>query len=194
MAEHHFHVRLDALYDLDGLEDLEDLDDRDDLEASSGDTAGGRSDGVLEGSLTPEAHSRPARPGAIARRHRIVAEGKPDIVGSSAKVFHGESSRWNPEELLIAALAQCHFLSFVYLAGAAGIEIRAFNIEATGTLEWDSAGKGQMTRVELRPFVSVPGGHRDQAQALHPAAHDACFIARSVNFEVAVIAQTISLV
>lgn len=178
MPEHHFHVRLHAL--------------------TQGDTSveGALGDGDSDLAGDPQANQgepRPARPGALARRHRIVAEGKPDIVGSSAKVFHGEASRWNPEELLIAALAQCHFLSFVYLASGAGIGIRAFEMEATGTLKWDSAGKGQMTHVELRPFVSVPGGQRDQAQALHQEAHQACFIARSVNFEVAVIAQTISL-
>lgn len=170
MPEHHFHLHLLALGESQAP--VEDAHDQ---------------------TRARELESRQARPGALARRHRISAPGKPDILGSSAKVFHGETGRWNPEELLIAALAQCHFLSFVYLAGAADIDIRAFEMEATGTLEWDSTGQGQMTRVELRPFVSVPGGHRDRAQALHPKAHDACFIARSVNFEVAVIAQTISL-
>ncbi len=176
MPEHHFHLRLHALGELDTSTDSEPLQGE-----------------LPQGDHADLGESRPARPGALARRHLIAAEGKPDIVGSSAKVFHGETSRWNPEELLIAALAQCHFLSFVYLAGGAGIDIRAFEMEATGILAWDSAGKGQMTRVELRPFVSVPGGQRDQAQALHHEAHEACFIARSVNFEVAVIAQTISL-
>jgi len=46
------------------------------------------------------------------RDNELSAGGKQIIAGSADKAFHGDRSRWNPEELLIAALSQCHMLSF----------------------------------------------------------------------------------
>lgn len=184
MPEHHFHLRLLAGPDRDNTADNGSTE----LETEGTESNTPRPDNFP----LSTARTGAVRPGALARRHTIVAEGKPDIEGTSARVFHGETSRWNPEELLVAALAQCHFLSFVYLAGLAQIEIRDVEIDATGTLLVEDSGAGQMVRVELRPRVEVPISQRDVAQALHHDAHEACFIARSVNFEVAVIAQTIS--
>ena len=40
-----------------------------------------------------------------SRDHTISAEGNPDILASSDKTFHGTPERWNPEELLLAALS-----------------------------------------------------------------------------------------
>ena len=184
MPEHHFHLRLVAGPVRDNTADSGPTE----LETEDTESNTPRPDNFP----LSAAQTGAVRPGALARRHTIVAEGKPDIEGTSARVFHGETSRWNPEELLVAALAQCHFLSFVYLAGLAQIEIRDVEIDATGTLRVEDSGAGQMVRVELRPRVEVPISQRDVAQALHHDAHEACFIARSVNFEVAVIAQTIS--
>ena len=36
--------------------------------------------------------------------------------GSSDRVFHGDRERWNPEELLLAALSECHMLSYLHVA------------------------------------------------------------------------------
>ncbi len=38
------------------------------------------------------------------RDHVISAAGKPDIVGTADPAFRGDRARWNPEELLVAAL------------------------------------------------------------------------------------------
>ncbi|MDZ4251935.1 MAG: hypothetical protein U1A72_05105 [Sulfuritalea sp.] len=40
---------------------------------------------------------------AYSREHMISAAGKPDLPGSSAPAFRGDASRWNPEDLLLAA-------------------------------------------------------------------------------------------
>ncbi len=131
------------------------------------------------------------RPGQIARRHTIVADGKPALEGSSASIFHGEASRWNPEELLIAALAQCHYLSVVYVAATRGIEMSDYRCSARGSLEWDSSGRGQMTEVVLEPEVTVSPEHVTLMEDVHREAHDLCFIARSVSCEVTINPRTI---
>lgn len=133
------------------------------------------------------------RPGALARRHTISAAGKPTLQGSAAGPFHGEADRWNPEELFIAALAQCHFLSFVYVASTEGVEIVDYHSTASGTLEWDADGSGRMTEVVLEPVVSVPASQVDLLEALHERAHQLCFIARSVTCQVTVKPRAIAV-
>jgi organic hydroperoxide reductase OsmC/OhrA len=51
--------------------------------------------------------------------------GRPQpIAGSSDSAFRGDPGRWNPEQLLTAALAQCHMLSYLHACAAAGIVAR----------------------------------------------------------------------
>jgi organic hydroperoxide reductase OsmC/OhrA len=118
------------------------------------------------------------------RRHRISHLGKPDISGSAAAAFHGEGERWNPEELLLASLAQCHMLTFFYLAGQEGLHIGDYTDTPEAILETHPDGSGNITEVTLKPRVSVRGGFSGDIEALHERAHELCFIARSVNFPV----------
>ena len=120
-----------------------------------------------------------------ARAHELSAEQKPPLKGSSAPTFHGDQAKWNPEELFAAALAQCHYLSYVYVAGEEGLTIHGYTCTATAQLSVSSGG-GQITAVELIPEVTVAPGDEELAQALHVRAHDECFIARSVSCEVTV--------
>lgn len=128
---------------------------------------------------------------AYGRDHRVQAPGKPDIVGSSDKAFHGDVERWNPEELLIAALSQCHMLSFLHVACDAGVVVTSYEDDALGVLELRGDGGGAVTSVVLKPRVEVVPGHGQDINALHHRAHELCFIANSVNFPVECEAQTI---
>lgn len=118
------------------------------------------------------------------RDHVVRAEGKPDIVGSADRVFFGDQDRWNPEELLVAALSQCHMLSFLHVACDAGVVVVDYRDRASGTLSLRPDGAGQVTEVTLRPEVTVEPGHGQDMEALHHRAGELCFIARSVNFPV----------
>jgi organic hydroperoxide reductase OsmC/OhrA len=54
-------------------------------------------------------------------------------------------------------------------------------------MEKNAEGRVAMTRVTLRPAVSFSGERvptREELDALHHAAHEACFIANSVRTEV----------
>lgn len=119
---------------------------------------------------------------AYSRDHILQAAGKPDIGGSSDKIFHGTPERWNPEEMLIAALSQCHMLSFLHVASEAGIVVSEYSDAASGTLELGPDGGGQMTAVVLRPRVVVTGGDVEAVNRAHHRASELCFIANSVNF------------
>ena len=85
---------------------------------------------------------------AYGRQHVVRAEGKlHDLAGSSDRVFHGDRERWNPEELLIAALSQCHMLSYLHVATRHGVVVRGYTDAATGTMLEDGRGGGAFSDV-----------------------------------------------
>jgi organic hydroperoxide reductase OsmC/OhrA len=122
---------------------------------------------------------------AYDRRHEVRAAGKPMIAGSSDPHFRGDADHWNPEELLVAALAQCHLLAFLHVAADSGVVVTGYRDEAQGSMRLNPDGSGEFTEVVLRPRVLVTSAEMvEPAQRLHGRAHSLCFIARSVNFPV----------
>jgi organic hydroperoxide reductase OsmC/OhrA len=125
---------------------------------------------------------------SYGRDHRIHAAGKQhEIAGSSDRVFRGDPDRWNPEELVIAALAQCHMLSYLHVAAVNGIVVVDYRDDAAGTLQQEGDG-GRLISATLRPVVTIAAHHSDEdarrAESLHHRASELCFIANSVNFPV----------
>ena len=114
------------------------------------------------------------------------APGKDPIAGSAARAFHGDADRWNPEELLLAALAECHLLSYLHVAASHGIVVVDYRDDAVGTMTQTRDGGGHFTSVTLRPVVTIDGDDTAAALALalHAEASTKCFIAASMNFPV----------
>ena len=121
---------------------------------------------------------------AYGRDHVISAVGKPTIAGSADRTFHGDADRWNPEELLLAALSQCHMLSYLHVATLHGVVVTGYVDAATGTMQQTDNGGGHFTSATLRPVVTISGGDASLARAIHQEASEKCFIAASVNFPV----------
>ena len=122
---------------------------------------------------------------AYERSHELTAGDKPPIAGSSDPAFRGDPKRWNPEELLVAALSACHQLVYLHLCADAKIVVTAYEDRADGVMLEDDRGGGRFERATLRPVVTIaPGGDADLARELHHAAHEGCFIASSVSFPV----------
>jgi organic hydroperoxide reductase OsmC/OhrA len=119
-----------------------------------------------------------------SRDFRIDFEGKPSLQGSAAGVYKGDDTHVNPEDLLVASLSSCHFLSYLAECARAGVEVVDYRDDAEGTMQIKD-GAMRFTEVVLRPQVLVaPGADRTKAESLHENAHHACFIANSVNFPV----------
>jgi organic hydroperoxide reductase OsmC/OhrA len=119
------------------------------------------------------------------RDHSIVSEGKPQIMGSSDPAFRGDRARYNPEELLVAALSSCHMLAYLHLCAVNHVNVLEYRDVARGTMRENADGSGEFVQVVLHPAVKVSAeSDRDKALALHHDAHKLCFIARSVNFPV----------
>lgn len=122
---------------------------------------------------------------SYSRAHEVRHPEKATIAGSSDAAFRGDPSRWNPEDLLVASLAECHMLSFLHLAADAGVCVRGYVDRAVGVMREGSDGGGHFESVTLRPAVTVAGEvSAESLHALHDKAHQLCFIASSVNFPV----------
>jgi organic hydroperoxide reductase OsmC/OhrA len=121
---------------------------------------------------------------AYGRDHVVRTAGRHDIAGSSDRVFHGDADRWNPEQMLIAALSQCHLLSYLHVAAANGVVVTGYTDAAIGTMVQTADGGGHFTSVTLRPVVTIAPGDPDLALSLHHEASLRCFIASSMNFPI----------
>lgn len=119
-----------------------------------------------------------------SRAHVVTAAGNAhEILGSSDRAFRGDPERWNPEELLVAALSQCHLLSYLHVAARRGVVVEAYRDEASGTMVQVGDG-GHFTEVTLRPTVTISAGDPETALQAHEEAAELCFIAASVSFPV----------
>jgi organic hydroperoxide reductase OsmC/OhrA len=120
-----------------------------------------------------------------SRDHDIRIPGLPVLQGSADPTFHGDSERYNPEQLLLAALAQCHMLSFLHVAVKHGVVVTHYQDDATGVMRLNRDGSGQFESATLNPRVTVADpAHVQLEEQLHREANAVCFIARSVNFPV----------
>ncbi|MHC1480511.1 OsmC family protein [Frateuria aurantia] len=122
------------------------------------------------------------------RSYQIEVAGKPVLEGSADRPFRGDASRHNPEDLLMAALASCHMLAYLYLAAREGLQVLGYRDRVHGQLLLEGEA-GRFAAVQLRPMVSLaPGQDPERANALHEEAHRLCFIANSINFPVHIAA------
>ncbi|MGB3730340.1 OsmC family protein [Microbacterium sp.] len=115
----------------------------------------------------------------------VRAAGKPDLLASSDKPFRGDPTRWNPEDMLVAALSECHLLSYLHVCVTRGVVLTSYRDEATGVMREDGRSGGSFTEVVLHPQVTVADASMvEAAREAHHQAHEWCFIANSVNFPV----------
>ncbi len=118
--------------------------------------------------------------GLAAVNHHMDFPGRPTLELSSAPQYKGDPSRLSPEDLFVGALSSCQMLSYLALAGRAGVTVVAYDDHATGTLAIADK-KMRMTEVVLHPRIMLGvGADAAKALALVHAAHEICFIANSV--------------
>ena len=119
------------------------------------------------------------------RSHTISADGPPDIEGTADPTFLGDPARWNPEQLFVAALSQCHMLWYLGLCARAGVVVSEYVDRPAGTMVTAPDGSGRFTEVVLRPRITVAAEDQvERATALHEKANRMCFVAQSVTCDI----------
>ena len=119
------------------------------------------------------------------RDNEVRAEHAPTIAGSADPAFRGNPSRWNPEQLLIAAVSQCHMLAYLHLAAVNGVVVTGYVDYPTAVMTEDGEGGGKFTDITLYPLVTITDEAAvDLADRLHHDANRTCFIASSLGLPV----------
>ena len=128
-----------------------------------------------------------------SREHVWSFDGGAIVMGSSSPHVvpapYSNPAAVDPEEALIVALASCHMLSFLYVAGKQGFVVDEYRDQATGKMTKNAAGKNWISEVTLHPKILFSGTKTpDQPEiaAMHHEAHEECFIANSVKTDVRV--------
>ena len=115
------------------------------------------------------------------RAHTItVAEQR--VPGSSAPERGGDPAKADPEQLLVAAASSCHMLWFLDFARRKRLRVLAYEDEAEGLMD-----ERRFVRIVLRPAIEFDvDPDPELISSLHARAHDACYIANSLNCPVEV--------
>jgi len=119
------------------------------------------------------------------RSHTVSIQGKPELFLTTDNAAVGDKSKLNPEDLLVSAISSCHMLSYLYACAMEGIVITSYTDHATGIMIENAIGGGSFKKVTLNPICYVADECLiAKAIELHHKAHEICYIANSVNFEV----------
>ena len=119
--------------------------------------------------------------------HDIGFQGGQHLGASAAASYGGDAALADPEQILAAALASCHMLTFLAVAANRKLVPDSYEDDAVAELGKNAEGRMAVTRVTLRPRVRFSGDNvptREDIARLHERAHQGCFIASSVKSEV----------
>jgi organic hydroperoxide reductase OsmC/OhrA len=129
--------------------------------------------------------------GRYSRGHTLTFDGGTVVPASASPHVVGKwavKEAVDPEEMLVAALSDCHMLSFLHVARLAGFTVAAYQDPAEGVMEEIAPGKQAITKVVLHPQIEWIGEAPDEAKLdhLHHEVHEVCVIANSVKTKVTV--------
>lgn len=114
------------------------------------------------------------------------AENLPKIVVAPPKQFGGTGEQWSPEDLLMAAVANCLILSFKAIAKASKFEWEQIECEAEGILD-KVERKLLFTHVVCRVKLVIPASQKKEtAERLLLKAEETCLVSNSMSCESAI--------
>jgi organic hydroperoxide reductase OsmC/OhrA len=119
----------------------------------------------------------------------VPASASPHVV----KPQYAVAAAVDPEEALVAAVSSCQMLFSLSYFSKHNVLVESYVDTPEGVMEKRADGKMAITRVVLRPVVTVSAGSPSAelfAQILHDA-HAECYIANSVNFPVTMEPQLV---
>jgi len=112
-----------------------------------------------------------------------VAENLPALEVAPPKEFDGPGDQWSPEELLVAAVANCLVLSFRAVAKASKLEWLSIECESLGELDRVDR-QTRFTKITTKARLVIPSDeHVDEAEKILIKADRTCFISNSLSVE-----------
>lgn len=128
---------------------------------------------------------------SYGRNFSAMVSGKPSLLGSSDPAFRGDSTRWNPEDMLLTAISACHKLWYLHLCAVNQIKVISYIDRANAIMnEGNDLEVGRFISAMLKPEIIISADSDiEKAFSLHNEAHHFCFIANSVNFPITINAK-----
>jgi peroxiredoxin-like protein len=127
---------------------------------------------------TVSAHSAPGE--HIALR----GDGLEPLTSEAPAQFGGPGDLWSPEDLLVAAIADCFILTFRAISRASKFDWQALSCSATGKLDRIERVT-RFTDIELQVKLTLPAGaDSEKALKLLEKSEANCLITNSMNCEV----------
>ena len=128
--------------------------------------------------------------------YQVTVSGKPEgsLLGSSEQApelvvgpplqFGGPGGQWSPEDLLVAAVANCFILSFRAVATASGLAWTSLQCASEGKL--DKVDRTlRFTEITTRAKLVIPAStDQEAATKLLHKAEQICLVSNSLNSEV----------
>jgi organic hydroperoxide reductase OsmC/OhrA len=129
--------------------------------------------------------------GRYSRGHTVSFDGGTVVPASASPHVVGKwavEAAVDPEEMLVAALSNCHMLSFLHIARLAGFTIASYSDHAEGVMGEIAPGRQAVTKVTLHPQIEWTGRtpEKEELDRMHHEAHEVCFIANSVKTQVTI--------
>ncbi|MFV0442400.1 MAG: OsmC family protein [Planctomycetaceae bacterium] len=132
--------------------------------------------------------------GQYSREHVWEFDGGLSVLASPSP--HVVPAPWSnvahvdPEEGLVAAVASCHMLTFLWVAGRRGWTVTRYVDDAQGLLTRDERRVTSVSEIILRPAITWEGTPptAEELAELHAQAHEQCIIANSVRAEIRIAA------
>jgi organic hydroperoxide reductase OsmC/OhrA len=122
-----------------------------------------------------------------SRKHIIRFDGGLEVPASSSPhvvpLPYSDANAVDPEEMMVAAIANCHMLWFLSMAVKQKFCVDSYTDNAAGIMQPNQNGKLFLAEVTLNPDVKFSGEKiptHEQVEAMHHQAHEECFIANSV--------------
>lgn len=121
----------------------------------------------------------------------IAVEGLESIESNAPKEFGGPGGLWSPEDLLIAAIADCYVLSFRAISKIAKFSWQNITCETTGELDRADTGVQFIAFKVTARLILDSEADAEQAQKLLKKAKSACFISNSVKAPVELVTEIV---
>jgi organic hydroperoxide reductase OsmC/OhrA len=123
------------------------------------------------------------------RDHRVTFPPEQSINASAAAAYGGNATAVDPEQMLAAAVASCHMLTFLAVAAVKGFVVQSYVDEAVAHLEKNAEGRMAVSEVILHPKIVFQGEvpNAEVLSAMHDKSHRACFIANSVRAKITIV-------
>jgi len=113
----------------------------------------------------------------IARSEQV-----PTVIHFTAPVnFGGDPGRWNPEELMLAALASCFTTTFHAIASYSKLTYTDLEVKVEGEIQKTTSGF-QFTAITLKPRLHIPEESlRPLAEKVLRKSESLCLVSRAIS-------------